>query len=297
MKNNGAPGRDHDQTWQLLELVRGEPQVRQWLEESDARGPTKRARPVVWTALAAVVVAIGIGALTYWHSEAQYFATRVGEQRDVLLPDGSRVTLNTGTALWVRYTRDSRGIMLERGEALFTVRHDASRPFDVTAGQTVTRAVGTEFNVDLRPTEVTVTVIEGAVHVSAPESGPVAGSGPDQVKRVAKIDDVPLTKGQALEFHMDERQSLSAEGDLKRIEAWRRRRLEFSDTPLPQAVEEINRYSTTRVTIGSPELQSIRVSGVFQIGDTDGFLYSLREALAIQTLTVGNGVVLTRAHQ
>jgi transmembrane sensor len=293
MKNDNARGPDRSQTWELLEIVRETTQVQQWLAESDARGPTKRNRPVVLATLVAVFLMVGISAFVYRQLEAQRFSTGVGEQRDVLLPDGSRVTLNTATALRVRYTKHSRGIMLEQGEAFFTVKHDASRPFDVTAGRTVTRAVGTEFNVDLRPTEVTVTVIEGAVHVSAPESGAGAASGPDPAKGEVRLD-VPLSKGQALEFHIDERQAPPEEGDLKRIDAWRRRRLEFSDTPLSEAVEEINRYSTTHVTIGSSELLSVRVSGIFQIGDTDGFLYSLREALAVQTHTVGTGVVLTR---
>jgi transmembrane sensor len=293
MRNDNGQGLDRSETWELLELVRETPQVQQWLAESDARGPAKRNRRFVLATLLAVLLLGGISTFVYRHLDAQRFSTGVGEQRDVLLPDGSRITLNTATALRVRYTKDSRGITLEQGEAFFTVKHDTSRPFDVTAGKTVTRAVGTEFNVDLRPTEVTVTVIEGAVHVSAPESGAGVGPGPDPTKGAVRFD-VPLSKGQALEFHIDERQSPPEDGDLKRIDAWRRRRLEFSDTPLEQAVEEINRYSTTHVTIGSPELLSIRVSGIFQIGDTDGFLYSLREALAVQTHAVGTGVILTR---
>ncbi len=52
--------------------------------------------------------------------------------------------------------------------------------------------------------------------------------------------------------------------DLRRIDAWRTRRLEFSDKPLAQAVEEFNRYSDTRVVVGTADLEAVRVSGVFQ---------------------------------
>jgi ferric-dicitrate binding protein FerR (iron transport regulator) len=48
--------------------------------------------------------------------------------------------------------------------------------------------------------------------------------------------------------------------DLRRIGAWRMRRLEFSNTTLRTAVEEFNRYSGTRVVIGSPELETVRVA-------------------------------------
>jgi ferric-dicitrate binding protein FerR (iron transport regulator) len=59
-------------------------------------------------------------------------------------------------------------------------------------------------------------------------------------------------------------------------------------------VEEFNRYSTTRVVIGMPDLGSVRVSGVFRIGDADGFLYSLREVLGVETHESANEVVLIR---
>jgi transmembrane sensor len=286
----------HGVAWGLLDGVRDNAHVAQWLAESDARrvpAPLWHRKPF-WAAAAGVVMTVALGTAGYWHSRAQHFATGIGEQRDVLLADGSRVTLNTATSLTVRYSKSSRHIDLERGEALFKVKHDASRPFDVAAGETLTRAVGTEFNVDLRPSQVTITVLDGTVRVSAPESNLDGARSADQ-ERPARNTEVPVVKGHALAIHSNVRETRDEKADLKRIDAWITRRLEFSDTPLPQAVEEFNRYSITQVTIGSPDLQSVRVSGVFGIGDTDGFLYSLREALGVQTQASGGGVILTRA--
>ena len=82
--------------------------------------------------------------------------------------------------------------------------------------------------------------------------------------------------------------------ELQRIDAWRARQLEFSDTPLSEAVEEFNRYSTIRIVVGTPELASVRVSGVFHIGDMDAFLFSLREILRIESHQSGDEVVLMR---
>ena len=296
MTDKNALDRDHGLAWGSLDSVRNDAHVAQWLAESDARrvpAPPWHRKPF-WAAAAGVVMTVAVGTAGYRHSRAQHFATGIGEQRDVLLADGSRVTLNTATSLTVRYSKSSRHIDLERGEALFKVKHDASRPFDVAARDTLTRAVGTVFNVDLRPSQVTITVLDGAVRVSAPESNLDGPRTADQ-EQSARNTEVPVVKGHTLEIHSNVRETRDEKADLKRIDAWITRRLEFSDTPLPQAVEEFNRYSTTQVTIGSPDLQSVRVSGVFGIGDTEGFLYSLREALGVQTQASSGGVILTRA--
>jgi transmembrane sensor len=285
--------------WLLLESVRQNGQIEQWLAESDAMRSSVQVRPAkhrLWRIAASIaLIACVSGPLIYRYLGEQHFATGIGEQRDLLLADGSRISMNTDTSLWVRYSKDSRRIELEHGEALFTVKHDQSRPFDVAAGKTLTRAVGTEFNVDLRPSQVTVTVIDGTVRVSAPgEDSPRGPPRPTQAAQ-APSTDVPVSKGQTVEFRSDGQAMREEKGDIGRIDAWRTRRLEFSDTPLPQAVQEFNRYSTTHLTIGSPELESVHVSGVFRIGDTEGFLYSLREALAIQVQTTKNEAVLMRA--
>lgn len=274
---------DQQRAWEQLGTVEQHPQIQQWLDESDARHTAHREMParrrLFWATAASLVMAVGgAGTLAYLHFGPRHFETGVGEQRDVLLADGSRIALNTDTALTVHYSAGSRRIELQRGEALFTVKHDATRPFDVAAGKTLTRAIGTEFNVDMRRSHVTVSVLEGVVRVSGPLV-PVAA----------------LARGQALEFSPKEQRLRAEKADIKRIDAWRTRRLEFSDTPLAEAVEEFNRYSTTRVVIGTAGLESVRVSGVFRIGDTDGFLYSLREALGLQTHATTDEVVLMRA--
>lgn len=286
--------REQQRAWDLLASVQDHPQVQEWLKEAEA-SPRRFNR--VWAAAAAVVVlAIGLSAGSWLlHFSGTHYQTQVGEQRDVILPDGSKVTLNTDTVLAVRYSEKRRYIVLKRGEALFAVKHDTHRPFDVAAGNTLTRALGTEFNVDMRSSKVTVSVLEGVVRVAAAN---VANSGTDGIDKSGDAGGMglrpvaALAKGQALEFHTQDWRVLEEKADLRRIDAWRTRRLEFSDTPLSEAVEEFNRYSTTRVTLGTPELGTVRVSGVFRIGDADGFLFSLQEALHVQSHVSENEIVL-----
>jgi transmembrane sensor len=284
MRTDRDSAADRERAWALLAAVEDHPRVQKWLKASEAR----RAHIYMWRAAAAViVVAIGFAfAAVYLQARPVQYETAVSEQRDVLLADGSRVTLNTDTTLTVHYAASSRRVELERGEAIFAVKHDAARPFEVVAGQTVTRALGTEFNVDRRRDRIKVSVIEGVVRVSA--------AGDDGAGEVTPL--VPaLTKGRSAEFRNNDKRIVEAAADLKRIQAWRARRLEFSDTSLPEALEEFNRYSTAHVVIGAPELNTVRVSGVFRIGDTEGFLFSLREALGVQTLATQEEIVLLRA--
>jgi transmembrane sensor len=293
--------RARTEDWDLLGSIETHPTLRDWLREIDRNGSHRRqiGRRGALALAASVLVVVGAGTAAYLHFAAPHYETHVGEQRDVILTDGSRITLNTNTSLTVRYSKARRYIELQRGEALFSVKHDTRLPFDVSAGETLTRALGTQFNVDLRNSNVTVSVLEGAVQVTAANNlsaAPVGSSNStaaDAQPGMAIIAPA-LSKGEAVEVRPQEHRVVTEKADSRRIDAWRTRRLEFSDTPLVEAVAEFNRYSSTRVVIGTPELESVRVSGAFGIGDADGFLFSMKEALHVRTLDSPGEVTLVR---
>ncbi len=58
--------------------------------------------------------------------------------------------------------------------------------------------------------------------------------------------------------------------------AWRSRKLDFADTPLLEAIEEANRYSTRKVELRAPALAAAKISGVFDAGHNDAFADALR---------------------
>jgi transmembrane sensor len=304
MKTQTPRNPSEQRAWQALGAVESHAQVKQWLADADsmldAKGASHDSRTYRWgLAAAAAVAALGLALGGYWHWMPERYQTGLGEQRDVTLPDGSRVTLNTDTSVAVRFTKERRHIELHRGEALFAVKPDAARPFDVEAGGALTRAIGTEFNVDLRGPKVTVSVLEGVVSVVAADVAK-SDAGVRLSAQSRGRGDVSavnaLSKGRAIEFRSEDGRIQEQKADLRRIDAWRTRRLEFTDTPLTEAVEEFNRYSAVRVVIGTPDLAAVRVSGVFRIGDSDGFLYSLREALQLETHeSLGEVIVLRPA--
>jgi transmembrane sensor len=295
MKDSDNARQEHARN--SLDAVRNHWQVQEWLRDANDRFHLRQARTAgasrtwrlrLWaTAASVALIVVTLSALNYRQFVAERYETRVGEQRDVVLSDGSKITLNTNTAVAVRYSRQRRYVVLERGEALFSVAHNASRPFDVAAAGTLTRALGTQFNVDVRSRKVTVSVIEGAVRVSMNELR-------DQVTSDVATA-AALSKGEALELQPKEQILHQGKADISRIDAWQTRHLEFSDTPLADAVEEFNRYTVTRIVIGTPALAAVRISGVFRIGDTDGFLYSLREVLGVEAHESAREMVLMRS--
>lgn len=91
-----------------------------------------------------------------------------GEQREFLLPDGSKVWLNAGSTLQYtkRFDGDCRSVLLT-GEACFSVMKNKKKPFIVKTTHLSVKVIGTEFNVRAYPAEnrTTTTLNSGKVQV------------------------------------------------------------------------------------------------------------------------------------
>lgn len=148
--------------------------------------PVRQRLLFKWTVAAAVVLLAITGSLyvnNYISStsvsippalavtEKAQLIERINTSRDTLslrLPDESKIDLLPGASLTypARFDGDTRTIKLT-GEGVFDVSHDASKPFIIYAGGTVTRVWGTRFVIkanDLTP-DVDVKVISGKVSV------------------------------------------------------------------------------------------------------------------------------------
>jgi len=234
---------------------------------SGAQSTTMRRRykrKGFWAAAASVLVVLGV---LFWiqHQPADRYVTGIGEQRTVPLADGSVVTLNTATEIRLHFLPDRRGVELVSGQANFEVAKDASRSFVVTAGGSEVRAVGTQFDVYKTADKVTVTLIEGKVAVK--EAQVEAGASPAEIN---------LTAGEQLSYETKTGAVRRASADLPRATAWRARKLDFSDTPLADAIAEANRYSRVQIELDAPELHDARISGTFEAGRNDLFVEGLQ---------------------
>lgn len=213
------------------------------------------------------------------------YHTAIGERRSIQLDDGTRVDLDAGTRLSVRYDRGSRSIALEQGRAFFRVAKDAARPFDVVTDAGGVRALGTQFEVAQLAGAADVTLYEGSVELRA-RDGTQAPS-----RRLGVLK--PGQQARLSDGGMRMRATAVAAGSSP---AWLSGRLVFNDTPLAEAVAEFNRYSHTRVVLADPALGAQRVSGVFRSDDVDNFIGALGEVYGIPEHHTANGThVLGRA--
>ena len=213
-------------------------------------------------ALAGLIFAIAFSSNT--------IETHISEWRTVRLADGSLISAGPNTLLQVDYSKGYRRISLQRGEAMFEVSKDASRPFIVNAGGAVARAVGTKFGVDRRSDRVRVTVAEGKVAVVPGAQAAALEQAVDLSVAIALVQDervdipfvapdVPLH-----DLHVEKVNSTNAL-------AWARGQLIFSSETLGEAVREFNRRNRIQIEVDDPAIAGWHVCCVFDAADPEAF--------------------------
>ena len=233
--------------------------------------PGDRLRRMVFGCLLAVAIGAGWSAWQYQRGLAQFsqsFSTHSGQQRDVTLPEGSRLGLDTATAAEVRFYRDRREVQLREGRVLFEVQKDAGRPFIVHAGNARIQVVGTRFSVRYTPSlgerAVQVGVIEGQVRVSGPDA-----AGQTLIARQALIVDAD-GRLQAAEATTD-----------RAVVAWRSGRLDFNDVPLSRVIAELRRYGVDSISV-SEEAGRFPITVSVELTQLQGFVTSLPGVLPVK---------------
>ena len=213
------------------------------------------------------------------------YATAIGEQKTVLLPDGSEVVLNTNSQLALTFTSSARVLHLARGEILVRVAEDKSRPLSVVAVDQIVQAKGTEFTVEITENQqVEVLVTEGRVVVgiqpqSLASSNNAATDGDAFVSPpvLAQLADNTLSAGEevVLGGTATAKNAVSAD-DIEVKLSWKEGRLIFRSEPLEKALQEVERYTTVEFVLLDDGLKSEVVSGIFRTGDVETLLISLK---------------------
>lgn len=191
------------------------------------------------------------------------YRTGTGEQRDVYLPDGTHVWLNTATAFNLAFDTTIREVKLVRGEIFVETAHDATRPFVVATSEGRLRALGTRFNV-LQGEDVTLlSVYAGAVEVTLRETGQRTVVGAGQQIRFTR-----------------ERLLSTQDADPAR-EAWTRGVLIARDITLGEFVEQLQRYRSGHLGVAD-DVAGLRVYGRFPLRDTDRAIAMLATVLPVR---------------
>jgi transmembrane sensor len=209
---------------------------------------------------------LGLQLEPWWQSGMADYRTAIGEQRKVHLADGSVVLLNTGTAISVKFDATRRLIVLHEGEILVDSAPDPQpvyRPLFVKTAQGLMQALGTRFVVRTTGQHTKLSVLEGAVQISP-----------------ALLTASPVVKaGEAMEFS---RQSIGAlSPSSAHVAAWEQGFIYADAMRLDVLIAELSRYRSG-VLRCEPDIAALKVSGVFQIEDTDKVLQLLATTLPIK---------------
>ncbi|MBM3117328.1 FecR domain-containing protein [Jeongeupia naejangsanensis] len=223
----------------------------------------RRALKLVVFGLGGGVIALGSRHWLPW-GQADY-RTAAGERREIRLADGSTLWLDTASAADVRFDAALRRVRLRDGEILIRTAKDAQqRPFVVNTGHGRIRALGTEFTVRTGDDATVVTVLADVVEIT-----PAALSGPAATLRA----------GQTLRFTASGVGPVEAAGPAPA--AWINGRLIVDDRPLAEVLAEIGRYRRGLLQC-DPAVAGLRVSGAFDLADTDAALAALAQTFPVR---------------
>src|SRR5690606_14207401 len=188
-----------------------------------------------------------------------------GEQRNFTLEDGTRLTLNTDSAVDLRFDTNQRRIVLVAGEIMVATGHGPGltdpRPLWVATAEGSIRSLGTRFTVRQHAERTSVAVLESAVEVS-----PWSGSGSARL----------LHAGERTQFS---RNAVEAPRPAdEHADAWARGQLVADEQRLDDFLAELGRYRPGVLRV-DPHIAGLRISGVFPLADTDRILATLPSVL------------------
>ncbi|GGE43999.1 sensor [Halopseudomonas oceani] len=271
-----ARSEQHEQAWRRAQQVNDKfgllpPQL--GMAVLGERTELSRRRAIKSLVLLMTVLPAGVAGYQAlpWREWRADYSTRTGEQRLITLNDGSELTLNTDTALDVRFNRLQRLIRLHRGEVLVDSGADPlqaagqSRPLRVTTRHGSVRALGTRFVVRQQRESTLVQVFDGAVEIE-----------PRGSERRALIQ-----AGQQLRFNSADAampQPVDPHGA-----DWSEGLLIADSLPLGRFLAELGRYRPGLLRC-EESIAGLPVSGAFQLDNTDQVLASLPHSLPVRVI-------------
>ncbi|WP_322587649.1 FecR family protein [Sphaerotilus sp.] len=288
---------DHERAWQHVEAFGLRLQAmpadlaRAALAASGETHPPRRRQAIKTLALMLFAggSAWALREATPWPEWVADERTGPGERRSLALADGTRVDLNAGTALDVRYGAHERLLRLVQGEILVTTAHEpgplatvgrVARPFVVETANGRIQALGTRFAVRRLagggdPDASLVSVYEGAVSILPRSPSGANGLAPEAGHL--------LRAGESARFRIDS--VLGAGQADPAATAWTQGMIVAQDMPLADFAAEVNRQAEPGGAgrwVCEPAVAALRVTGTYPLADRDKLLNMLQTALPIR---------------
>lgn len=262
----GAPG--HRQAWErLIQLQERFDRVGPGIAHPTLNSARVKRREVL-KVLSLLLAAGGTGTLAWRTTSLPSLVadqrTVTGESKSLHLEDGSRVQLNTATAMNIHYNQNVRELQLLSGEILVETARDAqARPFVVHTREGSIRALGTRFIVRSEEGQTRVCVLEHAV----------------EVRTTTNTSPVRVDAGQQLSFSQDEVGSV--ESASPNADAWTHGMLVINNWRLEALIGELQRYRPGHLGC-HPAVTELRISGAFYLSNIDSILENLSSTLPVR---------------
>lgn len=189
------------------------------------------------------------------------YQTAIGEQKQFSLADGTRLVLNTDSAVDIHY-QQQRQIILRHGEVWLETGHQDTRPLVVVTPHGQLVPLGTRFNVKLSDERTALAVTEGAVRI-----------------QLANGQSVVVPAGQQRSFGQNAFEQTAATD--QSVGYWQQGMLLAQDMPLSDLLKELARYRHGVIRC-HPDLRQVTVSGAFPLKNTDAALDLLQKTLPVR---------------
>ena len=238
--------------------------------------PTTRRRALI--AGVTGIAAAATGFAVWQTSYAGVYETATGEQKHIVLADGTQVFLDTDTRIHASYDSRTRFVSLERGRCNFNVMESDERPFVVDAATQRIVASRTELDVRRDGDDVCVVMVQG--------SASVMDKNDRQRTEIKRGDRLTANAGHIL---VDRPKLLP-------LLAWQTGQAVFDNDTMSAAVHEMNRYSVVKLEISDPAVAHMHISGVYRVGDNAAFGRSVAALLPVTLEFANNQVRLTADH-
>lgn len=264
---------------------------------SSLSAPPRRALIGGGAAIALSLVAISAFFIGPWTATAPSMkeaplitahATQRGETKDVVLSDGSKITLGAATHIEFAASADARKVTLLGGAAVFDVASDPDRPFTIAADKFTATVVGTVFDVRSNGGVVRLSIVEGAVDVAHPLviNGDASGI----------ISQKSLVAGQQIRATASDGLASATPFKEEDFAAWREDRLGYVGATLEELIADANRYSKREIILeeGLQSTISERATFTFNGNDVPRLLSTLPALFPVAIDDQGAGPIVVR---
>lgn len=245
-------------------------------------------RPALLAGCCAALLALALlgGGWHQWQQPTftgQYAAERA-QRKTITLPDGSQLALDADTQARVTLYRNRREVRLVEGQILFAVAADSSKPFHVLAGPARVSVVGTRFSVRYRSEGMDAGLVKIAV-----EEGHVRVSGLPVGASEAASAPVDLLAGQGLSVAADGALGAVAAVAPSGIALWRKGLVRFENTPLADALRELERYGPTGLVIRNRAVAALPIGGSYPVDHPAEFARMVTQILPVKLVVGADG--------